>query len=94
MELVLGKRTFVAGKLKTRVLRKAIEINEKINFENLKVADLDELVDFVCEIYGNEFNRDFFYDNLDADKLTETLSAAINGIVGGATDKLNTFPTK
>lgn len=94
MELILGKKTYVAQKLKTRALRQAIEINEKIDFNNLKVSDLDELVDFICSIYGNKFDRNYFYDNLDADKLTETLSDSINGIVGGATDKLNTFPTK
>jgi len=44
-------------KAKTRMLRKAIEINENINFNNLKTKNLDELVDFVVELYGNKLNE-------------------------------------
>jgi len=94
MDLVLGSKTYTANKVKTRMLRRAIEINEKIDYSNLKVKDLDELVDFVCELYGNEFTRDTFYDELEADKLVQTLTESINGILGGAAEKLNTFPAE
>ena len=85
-------RTFTNLSVKSRALRRAIEINEKIDFSNLKVKDLDSLVDYVCELYHNEFTRDQFYDGLPANLLIETLSSAINGVVGGVTDKLNSFP--
>ena len=94
MEIVLNGKKFTALRIKTRALRQAIAINEKIDFENLKVKDLDELVAFVCDIYGNKFTLDQFYDGLDADKLTDTLSNAINGIINPATDTLNKFPNK
>jgi hypothetical protein len=74
------------------MLRKAIEINENIDFNNLKTKDLDGLVDFVVELYGNKFTRDNFYDGLDADKLIETLNSSINGIVGTMGNKLKEFP--
>lgn len=92
MELVLNDKTYVMSKVKTRMLRKAIEINEKIDFNNLKTKDLDGLVDFVVELYGNKFSRDDFYDGLDADKLIETLNNSINGIVGTMGNKLEEFP--
>ena len=85
-------KTFTNLNVKSRALRKAIEINEEIDFSNLKVKDLDSLVDYVCELYHNEFTRDQFYDGLEANLLIETLSSAINGIVKGATDRLNSFP--
>ncbi|MBS5955143.1 MAG: hypothetical protein KIB53_15150 [Paraclostridium bifermentans] len=92
MDIVLNDRTYVMPKVKTRMLRKAVEVNEKIDFNNLKTKDLDELIDFVVDLYGNQFTRDEFYDELDADKLIETLNSSINGIVGTMTDKLNEFP--
>lgn len=92
MDIVLNYKTYVMPKVKTRMLRKAVEVNEKIDFNNLKTQDLDELIDFVVSLYGNQFNRDEFYDELDADKLIETLNNSINGIVGTMSDKLNEFP--
>lgn len=92
MDVVLNYKTYVMPKVKTRMLRKAVEVNEKIDFNNLKTKDLDELVDFVVSLYGNQFTRDEFYDELDADKLIETLNNSINGIVGTMSDKLNEFP--
>ncbi|NFL36783.1 phage tail assembly chaperone G [Clostridium botulinum] len=94
MELVLNDKTYVMPKVKTRMLRRAIEISESINFNNLKIKDLDGLVDFVVELYGNKFSRDDFYDGLDADKLIGTLNNSINGIVGNLGSKLNEFPNK
>lgn len=94
MELILNDKTYVMPKVKTRMLRRAIEISESINFNNLKIKDLDGLVDFVVELYGNKFSRDDFYDGLDADKLIETLNNSINGIVGNLGSKLNEFPNK
>lgn len=94
MEIVLNNKTYVMPKVKTRMLRKAIEINENIDFSNMKTKDLDGLVDFVVELYGNKFTRDYFYDGLDADKLIETLNNSINGIVGNLGDKLKEFPNK
>lgn len=92
MNVVLNYKTYVMPKVKTRMLRKAVEVNEKIDFNNLKTQDLDELVDFVVSLYGNQFTRDEFYDELDADKLIETLNNSINGIVGTMSGKLNEFP--
>ncbi|MCH3964549.1 MAG: hypothetical protein LKE46_09760 [Clostridium sp.] len=94
MEITLNNKTYVMPKVKTRMLRKAIEINENIDFSNMKTKDLDGLVDFIVELYGNKFTRDNFYDGLDADKLIETLNSSINGIVGNLGNKLNEFPNK
>ncbi|WP_373844771.1 phage tail assembly chaperone G [Clostridium sp.] len=94
MEIVLNNKTYAMPKVKTRILRRAIEINENIDFNNLKTKDLDGLVDFVVELYGNKFTRDDFYDGLDADKLIETLNNSINGIIGNLGNKLKQFPNR
>lgn len=94
MQIELNNKIYVMPKVKTRMLRKAVEINEKIDFTNLKTKDLDELVNFVVELYGKKFTIDEFYDGLDADKLIPTLNNSINGIVGTLENKLNSFPNK
>jgi len=88
MEIKLNDKTYVAVAVKARMFRKAIEINEKIDFANLEAKDLDALVDFVVDVYGKKFSRDELYDGLDGDKFMSTLSESINGIVGGVTEKL------
>jgi len=87
MQIMLNGKTYVANTVKARMFRKALEINEKINFSDLKTKDLDALVDVIVEFYGSKFTRDDLYDGLDADKLIPTLTESINGIVGGVTDK-------
>lgn len=94
MELKLDDKTYVAVAVKARMFRKAIEINEQIDFAQLKAKDLDKLMDFVVDVYGQKFNRDELYDGLPADKLMAVLSESINGIVGGVAEKLDTFPAK
>jgi len=88
MELKLGDKTYVADAAKARFFRKALEINEQTDFNQLKTKDLDKLIDFVVDVYGKQFTRDELYDGLDADKLIPTLSESISGIVNGVAEKL------
>ena len=88
MNILLGEKTYVAKPVKARMFREAIAINEKIDFNHLTTEALDELIGFVCAIYGNQFTIDEVYDGLDADKLVTTLSKSISGIVSGVTKKL------
>lgn len=92
MKIELNGKTYTSNKVKTRVFRRALEISESVNFNNLKVSDLDKLIGFVCELYGNQFSIDELYDGLEADKLISTFSESMNGIIGGVADKLESFP--
>jgi len=87
MEITLNGKSYVTGIVKSRMFRKAIEINEQIDFAQLKSKDLDKLIDFVAEVYGGQFKRDDVYDGLPADKLMSTLSESITGIVSGVAEK-------
>ena len=88
MNIILGEKTYVAKPAKARMFREAIAINEKIDFSNLTTEALDDLIGFVCTIYGNQFTIDDVYDGLGADKLVSTLSKSISGVVSGVTEKL------
>ena len=88
MDVKLNDKTYTTNSVKARIFRKAVEINEKKNFNDLKVEDFDELVDFVVELYGNQFTRDEFYDGLESDKLIITLVESITRTISGTTEKM------
>lgn len=92
MDLKLGKKNYSTGAIKAKMVRKAIEVAETTNFNDLKVKDLDTLVDYITELFGEKFTRDEVYDELDADKLIPTLTDCISGVTGGMTAKLEQFP--
>lgn len=92
MQIKLNNKTYTMPTVKAKVLRKALTFNEKMDFNNIKAKDLDELVDFVCEVYGNQFSVDDIYENLEAKELLPTLIDSIQAITGETANKLNEFP--
>lgn len=94
MELKLGDRTYVMQNVKARSLRNAIELTEEINFNNMKVDDLDRLINFIVDLFGNQFTIDDVYDNLDANELVPTLTQCLNSLTGTLNAKLDKMPKK
>lgn len=91
-EDIVKQKIFVTNKMKARMVRRAAEITQDVDFNNLTPESLDRLIDFVCEVYKFKFTRDELYDGLDADKLIPTLLETIQGITDGVTSRLETFP--
>ena len=93
-EEIVEQKTFVTNKIKARLVRRAPEITQGVDFNNLTPESLDKLIDFVCEVYKFKFTRDELYDGLDADKLIPTLLDTIQGIMADVTSRLENFPAK
>jgi hypothetical protein len=92
MQIKLNGKTYIAPPAKARIVRKAIEITEKINFNEIKTKDLDNLVDYVVELFGRQFTIDDVYDGLDAKLLIPTIMDCIKDVVGEVGAKLDEFP--
>jgi hypothetical protein len=92
MQITLEGKKFTAPSPKARAVRKAIEITEKVDFNNMKAADLDNLLGYIVDLFGKQFTLDDIYDGLDADKLIPTLMECLNGVVGTLGAKLEQFP--
>lgn len=92
MEICLNDKTYIAPSPKARMVRKAIEITDKINFNEMQAADLDYLVGYVVDLFDKQFNLDDVYDGLDAQKLMPTLMNCIETVVGTMGAKLEQFP--
>lgn len=78
------EKTFNAPFIKARMFRKALEFNQKMDFKNLGVEEIDELIGFVCELFNNQFTIDEFYDGLPVENLMPTIVEAMESVTGKA----------
>ena len=51
-------KTFTAGFISARMVRRTIAISRDINFDNISPEELDKLMDYIVELFGNQFTRD------------------------------------
>ncbi|MCB2300656.1 phage tail assembly chaperone G [Clostridium tagluense] len=90
-EEIVIQKTFIA-KVKARSVRDAMSLITEVNFDNLTPSDLDKVVSFVTDIYGNKFTIDELYDGLEANLFMPTLIESVEGIINGVSSRLDTFP--
>ncbi len=86
MEIILkisGKdKTYTAGFISARMVRRTIAISKDINFNNISPEELDKLMDYIVELFGSQFTRDELYDGLASKDLIPTITGCINEVVG------------
>lgn len=80
MHVIINEKTYALKAVKSRILRKAIALKEDLDVSALKTTDLDKMMEFFCEAFGNQFTIDDVYDGLDANKLLPTISGTIQHI--------------
>lgn len=96
IKLMIGEeeKSFVAHFVKGRILRRAFELNKK--FETMdQLEQLDSLVAFVCEVFGDQFTPDQVWDGLPLETIfpevqgifNEVVEKATSGVKGGAEGK-------
>lgn len=86
MEIKLKNKTYVASFISARMVRRTIEVSSSINFEKLTPEELDKLIDFIVDLFSNQFTRDDVYDGLASRDLIPTITTCINEVVGGMTE--------
>ena len=80
---IKGKdKTFTAGFISARMVRRTIEVSQGVNFENISPDELDKLIDYIVELFGSQFTRDDVYDGLSSKELIPTITNCINEVVG------------
>jgi hypothetical protein len=86
LEIILridGKdKTFTTGFISARMVRRTIAVSQDINFDNISPEELDKLMDYIVELFGNQFTRDELYDGLASKDLIPTITRCINEVVG------------
>jgi len=88
MSIQINEKEYNMGAPKARMFRKAIALTDEIDLENIKAKDLDEMVTFMVEAYGNKFTIDDVYDGMNSADLMPALTGCITEVVSGVANKL------
>ncbi|MED4726990.1 hypothetical protein P9597_02345 [Aneurinibacillus migulanus] len=75
------KKKFGTGFISARMFRRAIALQKKMNGGIKSEEDLDEIVDYVVDMFGGKFTREQLYDGLEAEKFFSTIVDCISQVV-------------
>lgn len=73
--------SFIPG----RLVRRAVSFT-KINLDNISEEDLDDMVQYVVDVFGQKFTIDEFYDGIDARDMMKVLAESIEAVVNGTVE--------
>lgn len=77
------EKTFVTPKkIRGGLWRQASLVGEEIESGQVLVADLDSHLQFVCEVFGNQFSIDELEDGVDARDLMKIVFAVVLFVMG------------
>jgi hypothetical protein len=83
------EKTFSVPFVKGRIFRKALKINKTLNQEGgIDEAALDELEEFVCDVFNNQFTPDDLEDGLPLDGILDTLRGVFFEVINRATSSI------
>lgn len=85
LEINGENKIFVAPSIKARMLRNALSIKNKINFDDIQEKELDELVSFVCDAFGHQFTVDECYDGVKIEDFMPLITEVMNKASGATT---------
>jgi len=89
---VIKEKIFTVDQLRSRVVRKALDIYDTVDMNNMHGESLDQLVNYVVEVYKYKFTLDDFYDGIRPEDLMPTITKCINDVVSTMGAKLDKFP--
>jgi hypothetical protein len=85
-------KTYSLNFISGRALRKTIEMQKKFKANALDEIALDTMVDYVVDLFQNQFTRDEFYDGIAANKIIDTIIGCINSVIGQTSNAMGTDP--
>lgn len=76
------KRFVTPKKIKGGLWRQAALVAEEIESGEILIADLDSHLQFVCDVYGNQFDIGQLEDGIDARDIMKTIYAVTIFVMG------------
>ena len=61
-------KTYTQLFVSARYMRKALELRKEMNLNNLSVEDIDTSINFVVDVFSNQFTVDDVYDGVSYDE--------------------------
>jgi hypothetical protein len=83
------EKTFSVPFVKGRLFRRALKMNKMFN-EGAEITDdvMVQLIDFVCEVFNNQFTPDDVWDGLPIDGLLPKLQGIFFEVIDRATSTM------
>ncbi|MGD6992172.1 phage tail assembly chaperone G [Sutcliffiella horikoshii] len=82
LKIQLLEKSYVAPRPKARYFRQALEITQERDLNALSPLMLDELLQFVCDVFANQFTIDDIYDGYESSNLVGLVQETIMHVVG------------
>lgn len=82
LEIKGEMKIFVAPSIKARMLRNAMRLKSVIDFDDIQVKELDELVNFICDVFGKQFTVDECYDGVKIEDFMPLILEVMNKASG------------
>lgn len=79
------ERFVTPKRIKGVLLREASMILEEIDSGESLIADLDTYMQFVCDVFGNQFSIKEFEEGIDARDLMKTITSTCLFVMGQVT---------
>lgn len=83
------EKTYSVPFVKGRLFRKALKMNKVFN-QGAEITDsvMDDLVDFVCEVFNNQFTPDDVWDGLPVDGILPNLQGIFFEVIDRGTKSI------
>lgn len=85
-------KEFKTDFISARMFRKSEELAKR--HENKEEVDLDEIVEFIVQVFNNKFTLDDFYDGVDVSDIFPIFADVNKEIMERFQSKLNLFPNE
>ncbi|KNF06983.1 hypothetical protein CLPU_38c00030 [Gottschalkia purinilytica] len=85
-------KTFNQDFISARMLRKTLELSKEVSKGELYEKEIDNIVKYLVELYGNQFTFDELYDGFPASELVDKVIKDMNKVVGKLDEKLEDMP--
>ena len=83
-------KTFKTDFISARMFKKTEELQRRA--DNKEDIDLDEVVQYIVDVFGNQFTVDEFYDGVDVADIFPIYLDTINAVIEKFQSKIQMFP--
>lgn len=77
LKLAGEDKTFSVFFIAAKYMRKSLQIRQSVNLSNLSVEDLDEISNFIVEVFDNQFTYEELWSGISYDEFIEVVVEGI-----------------
>ncbi|MBS5315915.1 MAG: hypothetical protein KHY44_05925 [Clostridiales bacterium] len=81
IELNQGKDIYVCNKITGFLFRTALRLKERQESEGISTYLLDDMAQFVCQVFGNRFTVSELYKGLETDEILKVFNNVLRCVI-------------